>query len=77
MRIKEKEMKAPNTILALVATAALLGGTTMIFVAKSAHAKPEFVAQSGGKACGACHQNPAGTGPLTPAGEDYKKTIKK
>ena len=66
-------MKAPaNKILALVATAALLGGAAMFFIAQSAQAKPEFAAQFN-KACGACHQNPAGSGPLNAYGEAFKK----
>jgi cytochrome c556 len=31
------------------------------------------IAQSTGKACGACHKNPAGGGPLTAAGKAYQK----
>jgi hypothetical protein len=70
-------MKAPtNTILALAITALLLGGVVMVFVAKSAQAKPEFAAQTS-KPCTACHTNPAGSGPLTPAGEDFKKQLPK
>ena len=66
-------MKAPaNKILALVAAAALLGGASMILVAKSAQAKPEFTAEFN-KPCGACHQNPAGGGGLNAYGEAFKK----
>jgi len=70
-------MKSPaSTFLALVATAALLGAGVMAFVTSSAQAKPEFATQTN-KPCAACHQNPAGSGPLTSAGEDFKKQLPK
>ena len=51
---------------------ALLAGALIPFIAPtSASAKPEFAAQTG-KACGACHQNPAGGGALKPFGEKFK-----
>ena len=49
-----------------------LAGALIAFIAPtSASAKPEFAAQTG-KACGACHQNPAGGGALKPLGEKFK-----
>ena len=59
------------TFLRAVAAAMLIGGAIMIVTPRSAQAKPEFAAQTG-KACGACHQNPAGGGALKPYGDAFK-----
>ena len=59
------------TFLRAVAAAMLIGGAIMIVTPRWAQAKPEFAAQTG-KACGACHQNPAGGGALKPFGEAFK-----
>ena len=40
-------------------------------VSQPANAMPAY-AQQTGKACGFCHQNPAGGGALKPAGEKFK-----
>jgi hypothetical protein len=57
-------------ILGAVAAAAIVGGAMMIAVPKSANALPAYAAQTG-KACGACHQNPAGGGPRNAFGEAF------
>ena len=64
----------------LIRTAALTVGLAVALAAvmaapRFAFAKPEF-AQQTGKACGFCHQNPAGGGKLKPAGEKFKKNGK-
>jgi len=43
----------------------------VVAVPPSAQAKPEFATQTG-KACGTCHQNPAGSGPLKAYGAAFK-----
>ena len=58
-------------ILTVIATAVGVCGTLAIATPRSALAKPEFAAQTG-KACGACHQNPAGGGALKPFGDAFK-----
>ena len=63
--------KMKPTVLGAVATALMIGGAIVIFTPRSAQAKPEFAAQTG-KACGACHQNPAGGGALKPYGDAFK-----
>jgi hypothetical protein len=62
-------------VLAAVIAALAVGGALTIAAPRSANAKPEFAAQTG-KACGACHVNPAGGGKLTGAGEKFKSTLK-
>jgi hypothetical protein len=59
-----------SAVAALALVGVIIGGMTSM-----AAAKPEF-AQKTGKACGACHVNPAGGGKLTAAGEKYKSTLK-
>ena len=63
--------KMKLTFLGAVATAMMSGGAIMIVIPQSAQAKPEFAAQTG-KACGACHKNPAGAGALKPLGAAFK-----
>ena len=58
-------------ILTVAATGVIICGTLAIATPRSAQAKPEFAAQTG-KACGACHQNPAGGGALKPFGDAFK-----
>lgn len=48
-------------VLAGVAAVAVIGGALMVSAPRSAEATPAYAAQTG-KACGACHQNPAGGG---------------
>ena len=65
-------------------TTAILGGTAAILIAgttitvapRQAEATAAFTAQTG-KPCGACHQNPAGGGKLTSAGQKFKQDRKK
>lgn len=55
-----------------VSVAALALGWALVAVGSNpVQAKPEFAAQTG-KPCGACHQNPAGGGPLKPFGAAFK-----
>ncbi len=61
-------MKAFALICGLAA-AGLVAAT--LTVSHPANATPAY-AQSTGKACGFCHQNPAGGGALKPAGEKFK-----
>jgi hypothetical protein len=57
-------------VLGAVAAAAVIGGALMVAVPKSAEALPAYAAATG-KACGACHQNPAGGGPRNAFGEAF------
>jgi hypothetical protein len=57
-------------ILGAVAVAAVIGGTLVVAVPKSATALPAYAASTG-KACGACHVNPAGSGPRNAYGEAF------
>jgi mono/diheme cytochrome c family protein len=60
-----------NSRILLVAVAALaVGGAVTIAAPKSAQALPAYAASTG-KACGACHQNPAGGGPRNAFGEAF------
>lgn len=61
---------------AAVAAAILIAGITITVAPRQAEAKPEYSGQTG-KACGVCHQNPAGSGKLKPAGEKFKQDRKK
>ena len=54
------------------AAAILIAGAMSVTISQPANAKPEFAAQTG-KACGQCHQNPAGGGALKPFGEKFKE----
>jgi mono/diheme cytochrome c family protein len=47
-----------------------IGAALTIAVPKSAQALPAYAAATG-KACGACHQNPAGGGPRNAFGEAF------
>ncbi len=51
----------------------LVAGVTLLASQRPASAKPEFAAQTG-LPCGRCHVNPAGGGPNTPFGLEFKKT---
>jgi mono/diheme cytochrome c family protein len=57
-------------ILATIVAALAAGGAVAIAVPKPAAALPAYAAQTG-KACGACHQNPAGGGPRNAFGEAF------
>jgi hypothetical protein len=54
-----------------VGTLALVGAVSAILAPSPANAKPEFAAKTG-LACGQCHVNPAGGGPLKPFGKKFK-----
>ena len=54
-----------------VAAAVLIAGAMSLTITQKANALPAY-AQQTGKPCGYCHQNPAGGGPLKPAGEKFK-----
>jgi cytochrome c553 len=58
-------------ILGAVIAMLAVGGALTIAAPRSADAKPEFAASTG-KACGACHANPAGGGALKPYGQAFK-----
>jgi len=53
------------------AAAVMIGAAASLVIALPAAATPEFAAQTG-KACGDCHVNPKGGGPLTPFGDKFK-----
>ena len=53
------------------AAAVLIAGAMSLTITQKASALPAY-AQQTGKACGYCHQNPAGGGALKPAGEKFK-----
>jgi hypothetical protein len=54
-----------------MAAAIVIAGATSLLVSRPAVATAQF-AKDTGKACGDCHTNPAGGGPLTPLGEKFK-----
>jgi len=58
-----------RVLYAAVATI-VVGGALTIAIPKSATALPAYSASTG-KACGACHQNPAGGGPRNAFGEAF------
>ena len=57
-------------VLGAIAVALVVGGALMISAPRSAQALPAYAAETG-KACGACHQNPAGGGPRNALGEAF------
>jgi hypothetical protein len=57
-------------ILGAISAAALIGAALTMAAPKSADALPAYAAATG-KACGACHQNPAGGGPRNAFGEAF------
>ena len=60
-----------NLRIIVAAVAALaVGGVLAVAAPKSADALPAYAAATG-KACGACHQNPAGGGPRNAFGEAF------
>ncbi len=54
-----------------LAAAGRIAATLSVTVSRPANATPAY-ASATGKACGFCHQNPAGGGALKPAGEKFK-----
>ena len=67
-----------STRLGLIAAASatILIAGMITFAPRTAEAKPEYAAQTGNP-CGVCHQNPSGGGQLKPAGEKFKRGLKK
>ncbi|HWJ18461.1 hypothetical protein [Bradyrhizobium sp.] len=57
-------------VLGAVVAALAVGGVLTIAAPKPAAALPAYAAATG-KACGACHANPAGGGPRTAFGEAF------
>ena len=67
------QVHATKAVVLVCGTAAaiLIAGAMSLTVSQPANATPQY-AQQTGKACGFCHQNPAGGGALKPAGEKFK-----
>jgi hypothetical protein len=69
------DMNAPTKraylFTAGAAAALMLAGTTIVLTPSPAMATQAFAAQTS-KACGVCHQNPAGGGKLKAYGEAFK-----
>jgi mono/diheme cytochrome c family protein len=63
-------MKMNLSLLGALAVALAIGGALTIAVPKPATALPAY-ASSTGKACGACHTNPAGGGARTAYGDAF------
>ena len=57
-------------VLGAVVAALAVGGALKIAVPKPAAALPAYAASTG-KACGACHTNPAGGGPRNAYGDAF------
>jgi mono/diheme cytochrome c family protein len=57
-------------LLGMAAAALAIGGMLTIAAPKRADALPAYAASTG-KACGACHQNPAGGGPRNAFGDAF------
>ena len=53
------------------AAAGLIAGMLSVTISRPANATPAFAGATG-KACGFCHQNPAGGGALNAAGAKFK-----
>jgi len=53
------------------AAAGLIAGMLSVTISQPANATPAFAGATG-KACGFCHQNPAGGGALNSAGAKFK-----
>jgi hypothetical protein len=64
-------MKKAFILLCGGAAAIVIGAAMSLTAVQSAHARPQYAAQTG-KAYGQCHANPAGGGPLKPFGEQFK-----
>ncbi len=63
--------KNTATIVCAAAAASLIAVTVAVISSQPVSATPAY-ASATGKACGFCHQNPAGGGALKPAGEKFK-----
>ena len=58
------------------AAAGLIAGMLSVTISQPANATPAFAGATG-KACGFCHQNPAGGGALNSAGAKFKANCNK
>jgi hypothetical protein len=67
------QVHAKKAVVLVCGTAAaiLIAGAMSLTISRPVSATPAY-AQQTGKACGFCHQNPAGGGKLKPAGEKFK-----
>jgi hypothetical protein len=54
-----------------IAAAVVIAGASALLMSQPAAATAQF-AKDTGKACGDCHTNAKGGGPLTPLGEKFK-----
>jgi mono/diheme cytochrome c family protein len=64
------DRKMKFKVLGAAVAALAVGAVMLIAVPQSAVALPAYAAATG-KACGACHQNPAGGGPRNAFGEAF------
>jgi mono/diheme cytochrome c family protein len=80
VKAEEQKVKSiQNTMFIRVgamAVAILIGGATSLVLSLPATATEQYAKQTG-QACAACHQNPQGGGPLTPAGDKFKAAQQK
>jgi hypothetical protein len=60
-----------NIVVGSVAVAAFLLAATLLVAPRSATALPAY-SQKEGKACGYCHENPAGGGARNAKGKQYE-----
>jgi len=67
----QQRVKKALIVLCGAAAAVSLGGMIALGTSKTASALPAY-AQQTGKACGFCHQNPAGGGALKDAGKKFQ-----
>jgi hypothetical protein len=69
----DMQVNAKNLVALVCGTAAaiLIAVAFSVTASRPANATPAY-AQQTGKACGFCHQNPAGGGALKSAGEKFK-----
>lgn len=74
--VDDTKVSTRFSLIAAASAATLIAGMMITFAPRTAEAKPEYAVQTG-RACGACHQNAAGSGPLKPAGERFKAGKKK
>jgi mono/diheme cytochrome c family protein len=65
------EAKRAFALVCGTAAAGLFAAMLSVAASQPASATPQY-AQQTGKACGQCHQNPAGGGKLKPFGEKFK-----
>ncbi len=72
----DAEVSRKISLVAVAAAAILIVGMMIAVAPRTAEAMPEYAAQTG-RACGVCHVNKAGSGPLTPAGQKYRTQKKK